>query len=337
MSDYRGQHSGGRRGPRNSPVFFDDDVADHIEETVRLGRDLRVAARTMSDDQARYLVDAYYIMQEDRKRTANQERSLGEEPHEVIKWLSEKNRTLEEQIKVALDNYTQGHKMGPWMRRVYGIGPVLSAGLLAHIYMGIWCEHCRGHSKKDCKERQKKERARLRTKAKNPKLKVPKHKYSPVESCPTVGHIWQYAGYAADGQKPWEKGKKRPFNAEFKTLCWKVGQSFMKFSNEDDCVYGKYYRERKAYEIRNNEAGKLADQAAAMLPRFSPTTESYKHYSEGRLPPAHIDERARRYAVKMFLSHLHKVWYEMEFGRPAPFPFPIEHLGHAHYIPPPAA
>src|SRR5258708_8365225 len=53
------------------------------------------------------------------------------------------------------------------------------------------------------------------------------------------------------------------------------------------------------------------------------------------LRPAHIHARARRYAVRMFLSHLHQVWYEIEYGRPAPRPYAVEHLGHVHVIKPP--
>ena len=38
----------------------------------RLTRDLKNAARTLSDAEARFLVDAYYMMQRDRIRASNQ-------------------------------------------------------------------------------------------------------------------------------------------------------------------------------------------------------------------------------------------------------------------------
>ncbi len=54
------------------------------------------------------------------------------------------------------------------------------------------------------------------------------------------------------------------------------------------------------------------------------------------LPPAErIQLRAQRYAVKLFLAHLHHVWHEIAFGTPPPKPFVIEHMGRAHYIAPP--
>ena len=54
--------------------------------------------------------------------------------------------------------------------------------------------------------------------------------------------------------------------------------------------------------------------------KIGKTTDAYKAYSVGKLPPAHIHARAKRYAVKMFISHLHEIWYEVELGKPAPVP-----------------
>ena len=55
---------------------------------------------------------------------------------------------------------------------------------------------------------------------------------------------------------------------------------------------------------------------------------------KGILPDGHIHARAKRYAVKLFLAHLHSVWYEIEFGREPPLPYAIAILGHAHHIKP---
>ena len=101
----------------------------------RLSRDLSKAAVTLSKDEARFLVDAYYTMQRDRIRSDNQVRALGEsgEPHSVLSWLAAQSETLEGQIKRALDSYSRSQPLGVWARSVVGIGPVLAAGLLAHI------------------------------------------------------------------------------------------------------------------------------------------------------------------------------------------------------------
>ena len=256
----------------------------------RLSRDLRDAAANLSHDEARFLVDAYYIIQEDRKRSSNQITAMEAEPHRLLTWFFEQNKLLENQIKAALARYTDAQPIGQWLKSIYGIGPVLSAGLIAHI---------------------------------------------DINKAPTAGHIWNYAGLNPD--VTWEKGQKRPWNAGLRTLCWKVGQSFMKFANADECYYGKLYQQRKAYEVARNDRGGNAEKAKALLPNFKKTTDAFKHLSEGKLPPAQIDARARRWAVKLFLAHLQAIWWEMETGTKPPKPYPIAILGHAHEIPPPSA
>jgi ribosomal protein L13 len=111
----------------------------------------------------------------------------------------------------------------------------------------------------------------------------------------------------------------------------------MKNANRDGCIYGQVYHERKEFEMNNNILGKLAGQAADALAKknYDKTTDAYKAYIRGMLPPAHIDARARRYAVKLFLSHLHEVMYWYEFKKAPPYPYPMAHMGHAHQVPVP--
>jgi hypothetical protein len=68
---------------------------------------------------------------------------------------------------------------------------------------------------------------------------------------PTVGHVWRFAGL--DPTVTWERGQKRPWNAELKVICWKIGESFMKVSSRDDAFYGKLYVQRKQFEVERNE------------------------------------------------------------------------------------
>jgi hypothetical protein len=304
-------------------VTPDDPIPDDsiLEPVKRLSRDLRRAALTLGDAEARFLVDAYYLMQDDRKRAYAQEHALGDnaEPNAVIQWLAVQSATLESQIKGALDIYTRHHEVGDFMRSIYGIGPVISAGLLAHIYMGDWCQVCRARTTDECSERQKSGK------------KIAEHKFTLVEACPTAGHIFQFAGLAGDGQKPWEKGTKRPFNAQLKVLSWKAGQSFLKFSNQPECIYGHHYREQKAKYIARNEVSEYSLRALGRAPKVGKGTEAYKHYSTGKLPPGHIDAMARRWAVKRFLADLHIAWYWTHYRRLPPLPYPVAILKHAHY------
>jgi hypothetical protein len=263
-----------------------------LTPVLRLTRDLRSAAKILSDDEARFLVDAYYSMQEDRIRAAHQKRALSEnnEPADVMAWLFDQREVLEKQVARALDAYSGANQVGTWMRSIVGIGPVIAAGLLAHI---------------------------------------------DITKAPTAGHIWRYAGL--DPTQSWEKGQKRPWNARLKTLCWKIGESFVKVSNNENDVYGKVYKERKELETAKNEAGEFAEQAKATLAKkkFGADTQAKKYYEQGKLPPAHIHARAKRYAVKLFISHLQHVWWEVATGEKPPKPYVLTHMGHAHYIEPP--
>lgn len=268
---------------------MDMNSEEFRESIQRLSRDLRRAAISMSEQEARYLVDAYYIHQEGRKRLNNQITAMAGEPHDIIKWQGSQAKTMEDQIKVALDVYSDNKIVGQWMKAHTGIGPVIAAGLLAHI---------------------------------------------DITKAPTVGHIWRFGGY--DPTVKWEKKQKRPWNAPLKTLFWKVGQSFMKFQNHPDCEYGKVYAQRWEFEKTRNEAGHNKERSAKILTEknFDKKTEAYKAYSQGKLPPAHVNAQARRYAVKLFLSHLHYVWRFVETGELPPNPYAIGHMDHAHFIPP---
>ncbi|MCC6366877.1 MAG: hypothetical protein IT165_25425 [Bryobacterales bacterium] len=273
--------------------MYDTTTIDQTRDAVqRLNSDLVKAASTLSVNEARYLVDAYYTIQEYRKAAANQVRSLAisDEPHTVIQWLFDQNQTLELQIKRALDSWTESIPAAVWAKGIVGIGPVISAGLAAHIE---------------------------------------------IERCNTVGKIWRFAGL--DPTVVWLPKTKRPWNAALKCLCWKIGESFVKASGREGDFYGKLYQQRKAIEQGHNDAGEFADQAKAKLERFNigKDTEAYKWYSEGKLPPAHLHARAKRWAVKLFLAHYHHVAWKLSTGQEPPKPYVIAHLNHVDYIAPP--
>ena len=157
-----------------------------------------------------------------------------------------------------------------------------------------------------------------------------------ITRAPTAGHIMAFAGL--DPTKKWNKGEKRPWNAELKTVCWKLGESFVKTQNNPKSIYGPLYQEYRAKIDALNAAKHYAEQCEAILAakNFKKDTIAYAHYSKGVLPDAHVYARAKRWVVKIFISHLHEVWFEWHNGVPAPAPYPHAHLGHAHVIAPPS-
>ena len=266
-------------------------LTDGLIPLQKLGKDIRIAARTLSPREARYLTDLYYQMQDNRIRAAGQiraiEKSEEKEPHLTLDWFMMQAETLEGSIKNALGEFARGYKVGQWSQGICGIGPVISAALIAHI---------------------------------------------DAAGSNTVSRIWRYAGL--DPSVRWEKGQKRPWNAALKVVCWKAGQSFVKVSNLEKDFYGKLYQKRKALEIERNEAGQFAAQAAEVLTRkkIGKETDAYAAYSTGKLPKAHIQQRAERYAVKIFLSHWHQVAYYEAHGKLPPKPYVLDILGHADEI-----
>src|SRR3954468_5528041 len=259
----------------------------------KMKRDVIRASRELSPGEVRYLVDMYYSLQDYRIQTAGQIRASNAdgEPHEMIKWQFDQIEALEKAAQATLDIHTDREPtgMGLWLKGVYGVGPVIAAGLLAHV---------------------------------------------DIEQAPTVGHIWSFAGL--NPETHWEKKTKRPWNARLKVLCWKIGQSFMKFSNREDCYYGQLYRQRKEQEIERNERGDNAEAAAHALvtKKYRDDTKAKAIYESGKLPPAHVDARARRWVVKLFLAHFHEEWYRRHYGTEPPAPYPIAIQGHAHRIQP---
>ncbi len=258
----------------------------------KLRDDIRQAAHRLGVRQGRYLVDAYYLFQEQRKRLNNQILALSDagEPATVLTYFADQMERLERGIRKVLDYWTSNSVVGRWAKGQYGIGPVITAGLMAHIDM---------------------------------------------EVAKTPAKVWRYAGL--DPTVKWEKGHRRPWNASLKRLCFLIGDSFCKFHKRPECFYGKLYEKRKEYEVAKNEKGDYAEQARVLLEtkRYDRSTETYKHLSNGKLSPAHIDMRARRWAVKIFLAHYWAVAYRDHYKVDPPKPYAIAHLGHVDEIPVP--
>lgn len=156
--------------------------------------------------------------------------------------------------------------------------------------------------------------------------------YIDISKCKTAGCIWSYAGIT--GKEVKKKGEKLNYSPKFKTLCWKIGQSFIKTSNNPKDIYGHLYKEKKQFYQDKNNSGGFAERAAEELEtkKIAKGTQLYKTLSEGKLSDAHINAMASRFAVKIFLSHLFEVWYEYHNNEKPPKPFVEAHLNHVHII-----
>lgn len=270
-------------------IANDDD--DFFMPLPKLTKDIKEAAKLISDDQARFLVYNYYQFQKSRIRANNQSTALekADKPNATVTHFTNIYDNAENQLKKTLDIYSGSKPIGIWLRSQKGIGPVIASGIIAHV---------------------------------------------DITKASTAGQIQRFAGL--DPTLKWEKGKKRPFNAELKVVFWKLGESFVKVSNRGS-IYGEFYKNWKVIITAKSNNLEYADQAKEILEnkKIDKDTEAYKAYIQGKLPPAHIHARAKRKALQLFIGHLHEVWFELHHNIKAPAPYAISLTNHSHYIPPP--
>lgn len=319
-----------------------DKLELEFEALQKLNKDLRDAATLMKWDEARYLVDLYYQLQNYRLSAKNQIRAAQLEPNSLLAYFGNNFKSLENNVKSGLKTYVKQYSVGQWAMSVCGIGEVLAAGFLtlldirkapvvqnfysfAGIAPGIkwgkgerrpWCADLKTLCFKagDCFVKFQN----------NPndfygKIYVERKKYEisknengdyenqALEGADRVGktteaYIW-YSGMhtARDSRDYWELSNK--FEG---TELTKVRKELVKA--------------RKKVEYVKKQG------------IFEPVTHGVP-----MLSPGHLHSRARRYCIKMFISHLHHVMHVDYYGREPQFPFQFTKWPdvHTHFVAPP--
>lgn len=323
-----------------------------LDPISRLSRDIKSALVSLSEQEARYLVDAYYTIQSYRIQAANQVRALNksDEPHEVLTWLEDNNQSLENQIKRALDAWTETRPLGRWAKSVTGIGPVIAAGLLAHIdikqaptYGHIW--RFAGLDPTTVWEKSTK-------RPWNASLKVIcwKAGESFVKVSSNAKDVYGQVYASRKLQEVRGNEELRYSDQAVNILATKkIGKdtdAFKWYSGAIDPRVAAWWRAvgfepSKTPTIKQIEAAlsqkELQKNDKEMTALCARGNQQLLSVLKGApmLPPGHLHARAKRYAVKLFLSHYHDVAYRLHYGTAPPKPYPIAHLNHAHYLPPP--
>jgi hypothetical protein len=236
-------------------------------------------------------VELYYDAQKLRIMHGNKISSekTDELPSEIAMWFAHWLDLGEGLIKSKLQVWVEGPESPPvakWSYAQVGIGPVIAAGLAAHIDLS---------------------RARH------------------------ASSVWKFAGLAPGADRR-VKGKKLPYNSRLKTLAWKLGESFVKASNKEGAVYGQWYAKYKAEELARNAQGLYAAQAARELATKKIKEKKIKEILEsGHLTDGHLHARAKRKAVKLFLSD-YWVFGRKSLGLPVTEPYAIAILKHSGKI-----
>jgi hypothetical protein len=250
-----------------------------------------IADLQLKNEQVSEAVELYYESQSLRIRFANKERSEGR--GELTDWFNYWLEIGEKTMYGKLQEWVESERSSEeakWAYSQVGIGPVIAAGLAAHV---------------------------------------------DVTKADTVSAVWKFAGLAPGFDRR-VKGTKLPYNGRLKVLCWKAGDSFVKVSGKEGATYGKLYSEFKAEEIRKNEAGLYKEAAARELAtkRFKQEDSLTKQrLKEGKLSDAHLHARAKRKAVKLFLSHYYVIGRKAR-GLVVRPPYSKTNLGHDGIIEP---
>lgn len=264
-------------------------------------------------------------------------------------------RTIEDSIKCGLEEFTNATYLGNWCKETMGIGPVIASCLMAGLDLkdtpdgkdtyihatNIWSYCGLNDNNRPWLGREKATNiVKECIEARNGVLDNETVMMISGRTQFAYSKI-QEAAYN-DKKRKWDKEQiiktcsKVPYNANLKVLMYKIGESFLKSINKEQSLYGRLLVKRRDYEIMKNERGDYADQAKHKLETVNiKKPEVKKIYQSGKLPAGHILARSKRYATKMFISHLYEAMYYNKYGRLAPQPYILVFdEGHTDYIPP---
>lgn len=403
---------------------------------------------SQSKESLKCLISFYYqyqgqrIANDDRIRKISKgmNKNGNEDSMLALKYLADSNREMEKQLKAMLGAYSVTTKVGKWLNDIVGIGPCISAGLLAYFnisenmrscqsfynYAGLNDNNIPWLSKDDVKKVMNKadeiisarveERKAAYETFQNPKWK------SYMKKLATTNMDQAYAslihGYSEDtikdsiigiigdsdtarefvdalvrdcekyqyGPRTWyntivyefnakepspeymvtiailtnrtyknifngavdrtKNGNGRrtydrlarflnmpPYLKELKVLCFKIEDSFAKQISRGS-LYGKLYKQRKEYELKKNDNGDYTDIALRLAERTSKKDLKKFYLEEKKLTNKHIDRRARRWACKIFISHLFDAMYIDAYGRTPDLPTVFNSGNHLDFIAP---
>lgn len=332
-----------------------------LDGLASMSKEVKNSVAYVSDNQARLIIDNYYATQNHRLAIANQIRAVdqgfdqvqeGEQP--AIAWLLKDVQNRENQIKKMIAAYAKTIPVCVWATQIKGIGPVFAANLWSYIDMSRckhanqWLSYCGqndnnvpwlGTAKAEAIVKVAYEKCGLKSSD-----KITDEAYAEISKASgrTIQALVRgFGNFRAKNTTGTDRSAmvnylaKPPYNLDLKKICYLIGESFVKVSNRGS-LYGQLYKERKALETAKNEAGEYAEQAAKILKEknFSKDTATKKLLLEGKLSPAHINSRAKRYAVKIFLTHFFEACYIYTNQEKPPVIYPIAHMDHVDYIEP---
>lgn len=349
----------------NENNFYDSEkVAVDLQGLASLSKSTKTSAAVMTNEQARFIVDNYYQTQQFRITIANQIRAIeqdfdklqeGEQP--AIAWLLADVKNRENQIKLMIQQFAENNPVCQWAMSIKGIGPVFAVNLWSYINLDK-CQHANqflsyaGLNDNNAPWLGKEKSQKIvnnvyKELGLKDSDKINDDAFLRIAFASGRNVISIKNGFmrhkSADTNKSKTSDKaimikflsKPPYNTDLKKVCYLIGESFCKVSNRGS-LYGEIYKERKALETLKNENLEYKEQTEKLLSEnnYDKNSETYKCLIQGKLSPSHITMRAKRYAVKIFLTHFFEAAYIYKYKKNPPTIYPIAHQGHVDYIKP---
>ncbi len=307
---------------------------------------LRLSASSMSEAETKYLMNYFFKIQALRVGAGNLQKRIvsdvEDDPLKISAFMVDNLFHLEKQLKSIFDIYSDRHLASRWVRS-HGLGPTIATALQVYVdvtkirhvsqawkYMGLNAEK-HWTSTKEAKD-----------------ITLQCREIIGTVTDPTAAHLDWIAARVKRPRPALEKvallcGKGsltwtgiegalviRPWHRRLRTIAIRIGRMIKGHTPYTD-FYNVLYKERKSYEHERNERLLYKDQAdqAFATGSYRPGTSPHRWYSQGMLPPVHIQGRCARWVTKLFMSHYFDVAYYEIYGK---LPEPPYILAHAEQM-----
>jgi hypothetical protein len=331
---------------------FDVNSDISLPQAESLTKDLKEKIITIGKverSEIKACVSTFYQMQDMRRALTEQIRSIensdkdtsAETSIAILRWTVKNVASIERSLEKCMELICRTDKVGRWLLATVGIGPVLAAGCLAYFDIEGKEYATQFHSYAGLNDNNRPWLSREKsTEIVNDIIGDSKVITDDHVALIAAKSQWSYEhirnkAYNSETGK-WSKTNiikaicLKPYNGDLKSFCWKIGKSFQWNCNNSNSVYGTLFSEKRVSEIAKNENGVFADQAYEKMNVVGKTTEAYKSYSQGKLPKAHINNRALRWATKIFISHLFEEMYRVRYDKVPPRYYSLVKLDDEH-------
>jgi hypothetical protein len=330
----------------NISLFNSIAISKELEASI-------VHTDNISSAEIRMLVKLFYQIQDIRKAIREQIRSIesgksgttegsGNIQIKILEHPLTNIAITEKNLEKCLGAIAKSRADGRWLMEIKGVGPITAAGLLAYLdiegkeYATQFLSYAGLNDNNRPWLGKEKSKAIVEEVVGNAKS-ITDDMVIEIAAKTQWTYVYLKSRAYNEEKDKWSKTDlinacaKIPYNKDLKVLLWKISDVFIKNMNRGS-RYGELFAERKAYEMANNEKGMYADQAANILAtkNIGKSTEAYKWYSKGMLPPAHINARARRWAEKIFLSHVFEEMYRVHYDKVPPRYYTLVHSEGKH-------